>query len=39
MQQISDKEDERLMYRELARQDVLKNAGQREGYFVGAAKN
>ena len=39
MQQISDKETERLMYAKQAREDVLKNAGQRDGYFVGAAKN
>ena len=27
------------MYAKQAREDVLKNAGQRDGYFVGAAKN
>ena len=39
MKSIREKEDERLMYRDLARKDVLKNAGQKDGYFVGAAKN
>ena len=39
MKEVIKREDYRLKQQELAKQDVLKNAGQKANYFVGNAAN
>ena len=37
MKEVIERENYRLEMQELAKQDVIKNSGQRAGYFVGKA--